>query len=242
MLAVEHDAVGLETLGREQRECPGRGPAERLGHPELVALGVARVADADAARPAAHPSRRNLTLRGIQQLRVAHAGEMLVAGNHRGHGDRARPRASAYLVDPDHDPVAGAPALSLGAESGIRRRHARGRYQPHGGRACQTAQRSYDAARAPRYARRGPLPLRSSMDEGLRDRRTRERSRGIPLQSAASFGWVDPARALRRRGPTRRAPPRYLVGPVTIPTAAQSGLRREWPEALSYASSRARRA
>ena len=128
VLAVEHDAVGLEALRRELRERAARRAAQRLGHAELVALVVARVPDADAARPAAHtrarrPRVRRASAASSRARRDRCSSPGTTAATVTGPG----PRAPADLVDPDDDPVAGVPALPLDAQRRVRVRHARGR-------------------------------------------------------------------------------------------------------------------
>jgi hypothetical protein len=125
VLAVEHDPVGLEPLCGELGKRPACGPPLRLGHADEVAFLVRRVPDADAARPTAHAAGRDLTLLGGQQLRVAHARQVLVARYDRRDCDRTRPRPAPDLVDSDHDPVARRPAFPLDPQRRVRRDHSR---------------------------------------------------------------------------------------------------------------------
>ena len=127
MVAVEHDPIGLEALGRELGERPRRRDPQRRGHAEEVALLVARVADPDAARPRAHARRAHLALGRGEQLGVLDAGQVLRRCHDRPDRHRAGPGAPADLVDPDHDPIAGFPALPLVSQRRERSRHARGR-------------------------------------------------------------------------------------------------------------------
>ena len=127
MLAVEDDPIGLEALRRQLGERTRRRDAERLGHAEEVALLVARVADADAARPRADTRRAHLAFGRRQQLRVADAAQVLGRRHHRADGHRPGPRAPPDLVDPDDDLVARRPALPLVAQRRERTGHARGR-------------------------------------------------------------------------------------------------------------------
>ena len=172
VLAVEHDAIGLEPLRRQLLErAAGRAP-QRFGHAELVALGVARVADADAPRPTAHAPRGDLALRRRQQLRVTDAAR------------DARRRARPPRPSPDPPTSRGRPRRCRPRPDRRRssisvRCAASGTARPRATEVTRRsalpsrAHRSYDAVRAPRHACRGPVPLRSRMVAWLRGRRTR---------------------------------------------------------------------
>ena len=126
VLAVEDDAVRFEALRSELAQRAVRRAAERLRHAELVALRVARVPDADSARPRAYTFSCDFAFLWCQQLRVAHTLEVLVTGYDRGDRHRSRPRAAPDLVDTDDDPIARAPQLPFDAQGWVRRGHCRG--------------------------------------------------------------------------------------------------------------------
>ncbi len=123
VVAVEHDAVRGESLRGELFERATRGPALRLGHADEIALFVRRVTHTDAPCPAPHPGGRDLAFVVRQQLRVAHAREVLVAGDDGRDGHRTGPRPPSDLVDTHYHAVARGPALPLDSQRRIRGDH-----------------------------------------------------------------------------------------------------------------------
>ena len=202
MLAVEHDPVGFESLRGELRERAARGAALRLGHADEIALLVRRVPDADRRAPRPRTRRgRDLAFVVRQQLRVAHAGEVLVAGHDRRDRHRAGPRAPPDLVDSDHDTVARRPALPLDSQRRIRRDHERVTLLAAcaRGSCCRTSGRAghapYDEARETRHARRGPEPLRVEVDARIRGRRPRRRRARRPASRCTRCAAAPTARS-----------------------------------------------
>jgi hypothetical protein len=118
VVAVEDHPVGLEALRGDLGQRSLTGPAQRSGHPELVALLVRRVTDPHGHRPPQHLLGRDLTLGPGELLRVVDAAEVRRSRHHRRHGHRPGPGAPSHLVDPDHDLFAGAPAAPLEPEGG----------------------------------------------------------------------------------------------------------------------------
>ena len=110
-------------LGGELCERTVRGAPLCLRHTDEIALFVGGVSYTDATRPNAHARGRDLALAGRQQLRVAHAGQVLVAGHDRGDRHRTGPRPAPDFVDSDHDAVSRSPAFPLDPKRRIRRDH-----------------------------------------------------------------------------------------------------------------------
>ena len=119
MLAVEHDPVGDEALLGELVERAVAGDPERGRHPEVVALLVRCVPDADCEGPPANSLRAPLPLGGQQHLGVAHAGQVHVRRHDGGDGHRPGPGAPPDLVDPTHDVVVRLPTETFDSQGRI---------------------------------------------------------------------------------------------------------------------------
>src|SRR5207244_3336142 len=103
----------FEALRGQLLERPARGAPLGLGHADEITLVVRGVPDADRACPTPDAPRGDLAFVVRQELRIAHAAQVLVAGHNCADGYRAGPRTPPHLVDSDDDPVTRSPALPL---------------------------------------------------------------------------------------------------------------------------------